>query len=145
MDSPFISCLIKQSWYNRTDPNSGESAMLGIRIMELPTCKMVSSDAGTVGKKAFQKFYQWFSNLPNPLFLQNFLYEDGEERYWLYPYRDGMKVPDEFKLIDFPGGLYFVATDIDQQTNMDAPNYYHYPRLLRPKSWAIIKWITISR
>lgn len=75
-----------------------------------------------------------------------------------------MKVPDEFKLVDFPGGLYSAFTGIDQQTDMDALNYETdcflagsgwkrdtgrkelgtiIPRLVQPKSRVIIKWITI--
>jgi hypothetical protein len=30
-------------------------------------------------------------------------------------YEDGMNVPNEFEIIDFQGGLYAIATDIDQK------------------------------
>ena len=35
---------------------------------------------------------------------------------------DGMSVPPEFEIIDFKGGLYAAATDIDQKTDMDSMN-----------------------
>ena len=35
-------------------------------------------------------------------------------------YEAGMDVPSEFEIIDFKGGLYAVATDIDRKTDMDA-------------------------
>ena len=41
---------------------------------------------------------------------------------WLYRYRDGMEVPQEFEIIPFSGGFYAVATDIDQQTDTAAMN-----------------------
>ena len=31
-----------------------------------------------------------------------------------------MNVPEDLKIIDFKGGLYAVATDIDQKTDMEA-------------------------
>ncbi len=50
---------------------------------------------------------------------QRFFGEDG--RFcWLYLYDDSLAVPDGFDIIDFEGGLYAVATDIDQQTDMEA-------------------------
>ena len=39
---------------------------------------------------------------------------------WLYVYEEGMDVPNDLKIIDFKGGLYAVANDIDQRTDMDA-------------------------
>lgn len=35
---------------------------------------------------------------------------------------DGMNAPSEFEIIDFLGGLYAVATDIDQKTDMKHMN-----------------------
>lgn len=34
-------------------------------------------------------------------------------------YEDGMEVPKEFEIIDFKGGLYAAATDIDQKTDKE--------------------------
>ena len=57
------------------------------------------------------------------LFPKDFLFWTGEGFIWLYMYEDGMNVPNEFEIVDFQGGLYAVATDIDQKTDrglMDA-------------------------
>ena len=35
---------------------------------------------------------------------------------------DGMSILSEFEIIDFQGGLYAVATDIDQKTDLDSMN-----------------------
>lgn len=43
----------------------------------------------------------------------------GEGFVWLYMYEDGMEVPKEFEIIDFKGGLYAAATDIDQKTDKE--------------------------
>ncbi len=37
----------------------------------------------------------------------------------MYMFEDGMVVPPELEIIDFQGGLYAVATDIDQKTNKE--------------------------
>jgi AraC family transcriptional regulator len=39
---------------------------------------------------------------------------------WYYMYAEGMQVPEGFEIVDFPGGLYAVATDIDGQENSTA-------------------------
>lgn len=47
----------------------------------------------------------------------------GEDGFtWLYMFDDGMSILSEFEIIDFQGGLYAVATDIDQKTDMDFIN-----------------------
>lgn len=38
---------------------------------------------------------------------------------WLYLYDESLTPPKEFEIVDFEGGLYSVATDIDQQTNIE--------------------------
>ena len=45
---------------------------------------------------------------------------EGWARPWLYLYEDGMRVPEGYDIIDFRGGLYAVATDIDQKTDIEA-------------------------
>ena len=37
--------------------------------------------------------------------------------HWLYTYREGTEVPEDFEIVDFCGGLYAVATDIDGRTD----------------------------
>jgi AraC family transcriptional regulator len=53
------------------------------------------------------------------LFPGDFLFWDGNGFHWLYLYEEGMTVPEEFDLIDFQGGLYAVATGIDQRTDRE--------------------------
>jgi len=100
--------------------------MQGIRIVEMPDCKMVSSGIGMFGEEKFTAFHDWFSALPPVMYPQNFLFwEDGKDgepsgMHWLQKLEDNMSAPEGFEVIDFKGGLYAVATDIDQQTDMDA-------------------------
>ncbi len=96
--------------------------MQGVRIYEMPACKMVSSGMGMFGEENFNIFDEWLSSQKCSLFPKDFLYWAGEGFVWLYMYEDGMNVPKEFEIIDFKGGLYAVATDIDQKTDMDLVN-----------------------
>jgi len=100
--------------------------MQPIRIIEIPGCKMVSSGVGMFGQAKFDQFAAWFSSLPRTMFPKDFLFWDGKEFgvdggfHWLYLYDEGMAVPAEFGLVDFTGGLYAVATDIDGKTDIQA-------------------------
>ena len=93
--------------------------MQSIRIYEMPACKMVSSGVGMFGEKNFSLFEEWFSSQKRSLFPKDFLYWAGEGLVWLYMFEDGMVVPPELEIIDFQGGLYAVATDIDQKTDKE--------------------------
>lgn len=97
--------------------------MQTVRIYELPACKMVSSGIGMFGETKFDRFCDWMSLQPRGLFPKDFLFydrnEDREGFHWIYLYEDGMDVPTEFEIIDFTGGLYAVATGVDQRTDMD--------------------------
>ncbi len=96
--------------------------MQSVRIYEMPDCKMVSSGTGMFGEDGFNRFDEWLSSQKRGLFPKDFLYWAGEGFVWLYLYEEGMKVPAEFETIDFPGGLYAVATGIDQQTDRTLMN-----------------------
>ncbi len=93
--------------------------MHSVRIYEMPACKMVSSGTGMFGEEKFNLFDEWLSSQKRGLFPKDFLFWTGEGFVWLYIYEDGMNVPNEFEIIDFPGGLYAVATDIDQKTDKE--------------------------
>jgi len=93
-----------------------------IRIIEIPDCKMVSSGVGMFGNERFDRFEAWMSTQPRGIFPRDFLFWDQTGFHWLYLYEEGMNVADGLSIIDFHGGLYAVATDIDQQTDMDALN-----------------------
>ena len=100
--------------------------MQAVRIIEIPDCKMVSSGVGMFGEPTFDNFNAWFSTLPRTTHPKDFLFWDGPEFgvsggfHWLYMHDEGMKVPGEFSVIDFKGGLYAVATDMDRQTDFAA-------------------------
>ena len=97
--------------------------MQGVRIYEMPACKMVSSGTGMFGEGKFILFGEWLSSQKRGLFPKDFLFWAGKGFVWLYMYEDGMNVPNKLEIIDFKGGLYAVATDIDQKTDkglMDA-------------------------
>lgn len=94
--------------------------MQSVRIYEMPDCKMVSSETGMFGDGKLESFDNWFSRQKRSLFPKDFLFWDGSGFRWLYLYEEGMDVPKEFEIIDFKGGLYAVATDIDEKTDMEA-------------------------
>lgn len=96
--------------------------MQGVRIYEMPDCKMVSSGIGMFGDENFDIFDQWLSSQKRGLFPKDFLYWAGEGFVWLYMYEEGMNVPEEFEILDFPGGLYAAATGIDQKTDKELMN-----------------------
>ncbi len=96
--------------------------MQSVRIYEMPPCKMVSSGTGMFGEEKFNRFDEWLSSQKRGLFPKDFLFWAGDGFVWLYMYEDGMNVPDEFEIIDFQGGLYAAATDIDQKTNRELMN-----------------------
>ena len=96
--------------------------MQSIRIYEIPDGRMVSSAVGMFGEEAFDAFDVWMSKQPRGIFPRDFLTWDAEKQgfRWLYLYEEGMEVPAPMEIIDFKGGLYAVATDIDQQTDKPA-------------------------
>ena len=96
--------------------------MQGVRIYQIPPCRMVSSGTGMFGDGVLERFNAWFSRQPRGIFPKDFLFWDGAGFRWLYLYEKGMEVPPEFDIMDFPGGLYAVATDIDGQTDVEALN-----------------------
>lgn len=100
--------------------------MQSVRIVEIPDCKVVSSGIGMFGEEKFDRFGEWMEGLSRSIFPKDFLFFEqyGEKSgfHWIYLYDEYMNVPEEFEIIDFKGGLYAVATDIDQRTDMDAMN-----------------------
>ncbi|MCH5287791.1 MAG: AraC family transcriptional regulator [Christensenellaceae bacterium] len=93
--------------------------MQSIRVYEMPACRMVSSGKGMLGEGNLALFEDWFSQQKRSFFPKDFLYWAGDGFVWLYLFEDGMTVPPELEVIDFEGGLYAVATDIDQQTDTE--------------------------
>lgn len=98
--------------------------MENIRVYEIPACKMVSSECGMFGEGKLERFSDWFSAQPRTMFPKDFLWMDREKGgfVWYYMHHEGMEVPQEFEIVDFPGGLYAVASGIDGQDNTDIIN-----------------------
>lgn len=96
--------------------------MQGIRIIEIPACRMVASPVGMFGDGALEAFMAWMDKQPRSIFPRDFLSWDAARQgfRWLYLYEDGMEVPVALDILPFQGGLYAVATDIDQQTDKSA-------------------------
>lgn len=92
-----------------------------VRIYEMPACKMVSSQCGMFGDGKLEKFNEWFSSLPRTMFPKDFMFYDHQQEgfIWYYIYSEGINVPQDFSIIDFPGGLYAVATDVDGQDSSE--------------------------
>ncbi len=89
--------------------------MENVRLYLMPEGKMVSSSCGMFGDGKLEKFNEWFSEFERPLYPKDFLWYDDEQGgfIWYYMHSEGMNVPDGFSIVDFKGGLYAVATEID--------------------------------
>lgn len=101
--------------------------MQSVRIYRIPACKVVSSGVGMFGDGVLEGFMEWMSTLPRGIYPKDFLFWDSTHEdkmgfHWLYLYEEGMNIPASLSIVDFPGGLYAVTTDIDQRTDMDAMN-----------------------
>lgn len=99
--------------------------MQPIRIYEMPPCKMVASPVGVFGEPAIDDFNTWMEMLPRPMFPKDFITWDDSDPakvvfQWFYMYEEGMTLPAGAEVVDFPGGIYAVGTDIDQQTDKAA-------------------------
>ena len=87
--------------------------MQNIRIIKIPKFKMVSSGIGMFGEENLETFSEQFSNSPGTIYPKDFLYWDETGFCWLYLYDESLSPPDKFEIVDFEGGLYSVATDIE--------------------------------
>ena len=95
--------------------------MQAVRIIEIPSCKVVSSGIGMFGDEGFDKFDAFISSLPSTMYSRDFLFEDGGGLHWVLVYDDRMNIPDGLAVIDFAySGLYAVTTDIDGRTDIAA-------------------------
>lgn len=87
--------------------------MENVRIIRIPPCKMVSSGRGMFGDGVLEAFMDWSAELPESIHPQDYLWFDGEGFVWYYVYQPEMKIPETLRVVDFPGGLYAVATGKD--------------------------------
>lgn len=84
-----------------------------VRVYEIPACRMVASGSGMFGDGVLERFMEWMDGQPRSVFPKDFLWFDGQGFVWYYVYDEGMEVPDFLTIVDFPGGLYAVATGKD--------------------------------
>jgi len=101
--------------------------MQTIRIYDMPPCKMVASPVGMFGEPTLDAFNAWMETQPRTLFPRDFLTYDASDPAhpgfcWFFMYEQGMSVPEGAHVVDFPGGMYAVATGIDQRTDKAAMN-----------------------
>lgn len=102
--------------------------MQRIRMLDMPPCRMAAFPTGMFGEPTFEAFCAWMEAQERTLFPRDFLtWDDSDPVHpgfrWYYQYADGMTLPAGAEVVDFPGGMYAVATGIDQQTDklaMDA-------------------------
>lgn len=99
--------------------------MQAIRIYDMPRCKMVASPVGMFGDTALEDFDAWMSAQPRCMFPRDFLtWDDSDPAHpgfrWYYLYEEGMALPEGAAVVDFPGGMYAVATGVDQRTDKPA-------------------------
>ena len=99
--------------------------MQPIRIYDMPPCRMVASPVGMFGEPTLDAFNTWMETQPRSLFPRDFLtWDDSDPAHpgfrWYYLYEEGMTLPDGAEIVNFPGGMYAVATGIDQQTDKKA-------------------------
>ena len=102
--------------------------MQPIRIYDMPSCRMVASPVGMFGEPALDAFNTWMETQPRSLFPRDFLtWDESDPAHpgfrWYFMYEDDMTLPEGAEVVAFPGGMYAVATGIDQQTDkktMDA-------------------------
>lgn len=94
---------------------------LGIRVLSLPKCRMVTSGMDT-GKPfeeggKLRKFDSWFSKIDasSHWMPRDFLWYDPQQRgmEWWFVWEAGMDTAD-FDVIDFEGGLYAAAISWDE-------------------------------
>ena len=101
--------------------------MLPIRIYDMPPCRMVASPVGMFGEIALDAFNAWMETQSRSMFPRDFLtWDDSDPKHpgfrWYFMHEDGMTLPEGSEVVAFTGGMYAVATGIDQRTDKKAVN-----------------------
>lgn len=101
--------------------------MQPIRIYDMPPCQMIASPVGMFGEPALENFCAWLDDQPRRMFPRDFLtWDDSDPAHpgfrWYFLYEAGLTFPDGAEVVDFPGGMYAVATGIDQRTDKEGMN-----------------------
>ena len=90
--------------------------MEGIRIIEIPKVKMISSGHGTLDELFEKKFDKLILNQRKDFTPHDFMWYDPERNkmVWYYAVTHDDIDPCGFEIIDFEGGLYAAAISIDE-------------------------------
>jgi DNA gyrase inhibitor GyrI len=97
--------------------------MQNIRIIKIPQLKVVSSGAIT-NMEELEAFDKWWSEIDVSHYItpRDFMWYNEKEKSieWVFAVPDNYDNFDKYKLVDFPGGLYAVATskDTDEDCNI---------------------------
>jgi len=89
--------------------------MDGIRIVELPSARMVTS-----GNQELEGFDRWWSGVDRErkdrFFPRDFMWFDPDAKrlVWYYALPDWLSDTGGYETVDFPGGLYAAAVSRDQ-------------------------------
>ena len=86
---------------------------------------MIASPVGMFGEPALEAFSDWLARQSRTLHPRDYLLWDDSDPAcpgfrWLCEVSVAPTLPEGATLIDFPGGLYAVAVDIDQRTDKPA-------------------------
>jgi hypothetical protein len=88
---------------------------LGIRVIELPGCKMASAAGADL-----EQFDRWWSEVDkkrvDKFYPRDFMYHDSlvGQLVWLYALPQENADAGPYQSFAFPGGLYAVAVSVDQ-------------------------------
>ncbi|WFR57226.1 transcriptional regulator [Anaerocolumna sp. AGMB13025] len=92
--------------------------MQDIRIIKMPQLKVVSSGAIT-NIEELEAFDTWWSAIDVSQYItpRDFMWYNEKEKYmeWVFAVPDNYNNFDKYKFVDFPGGLYAVATSKDTE------------------------------
>ncbi len=92
--------------------------MQNIRIIKIPQLKVVSSGAIT-NMEEFEAFDKWWSEIDVSHYItpRDFMWYNEKEKCmeWVFAVPDNYDNFNRYKLVDFPGGLYAVATSKDTE------------------------------
>ncbi len=92
--------------------------MQSIRIIKIPQLKVVSSGAIT-NMEEFEAFDKWWSEIDVSHYItpRDFMWYNEKEKCmeWVFAVPDNYDNFNRYKLVNFPGGLYAVATSKDTE------------------------------
>ncbi|WP_438449080.1 GyrI-like domain-containing protein [Gorillibacterium sp. sgz5001074] len=87
-----------------------------IRIIEIPPLKVVNS-GNLSSMEVFEAFDRWWSSIDVKIYItpRDFMWYNDKKGYWewFFALPEGHQDSGGYEVVDFPGGLYAVATSKD--------------------------------